>query len=107
MSFVTFDHHCLNKSHSWMCPACHFPSFLNNGFHSCLLIDENIYNSLALNYDSDDRDANTTSEYSFNKAPNAASTSKCNNKNTKSIYKTMKLCALTVIVYEALISVLN
>ena len=80
MSLATFDHYCLNKSLTWICPSCNFPSFLNNGFNSWRITDENIYNSLAHDYNSDDSDTSMIRESSFKLAPNATSTPKCHNK---------------------------
>ena len=85
MSLATFYHYCLTNSLTWICPTCHFPSFLNNGSNSCRLTDENIYNSMAFDYNSDDSDISVTRESSFKPAPNATSTPKYNNKNIKSI----------------------
>ena len=87
ISLATFDHYCLNKSLTWICPSCNFPSFLNNGFSSWRITDENICNSLARGYNCDDSDTSMIRESSFKPAPNATSTPKCNNKNTKSISK--------------------
>ena len=81
-----FDHYCLNKSLTLICPSCNFPSFLNNGFIVCRLTDENIYNSLALDYNCDDNDTNMITDSSFKPDPNVTSTLKCNNKNIKYIY---------------------
>ena len=72
MSLATFDHQCgLNKSLTWICPSCHFPSFLYNGFDSCRFTDKNVYNSLTLDNNSDDSDTSMMSENSFNPAPNS------------------------------------
>ena len=85
MSLATFDHHCLNKSLTWICHSCHFPSFFNIGFNSCRLTDENIYNSLAHDYNSDDSETSMIREGSFKPAPNATLAPKYSNKNIKSI----------------------
>ena len=90
MFLATLDHYCLNKSLTWICSSCNFPSFLNNGFNSWHITDKNIYNSLAHNYNSDDSDTSMIWESSFKPAPNATSTPKCCNKNIKSISKRLK-----------------
>ena len=87
MALATFDHYCLNKSLTWICPSCNCPSFLNNGPSFWRITDENIYNSLAHDYNSD---TSMIRESSFKPAPNATSTPKCNNKDIKSISKKLK-----------------
>ena len=78
-------HHGLNKNPTWISPTLHLPSFLNNGLDSYRLTDENICVSLAFDCNRDDSDTSMITESSFNPAPNATSTPKCNNKNIKSI----------------------
>ena len=94
MSLATFDHYCLNKSLTWICPSCHFPSFSNNGLNSCRFTDKYIYNSLAHDYNSDGSDTSMIRERSFKPAPNATSTPKCNNKNIKFIVKNLKIMCI-------------
>ena len=92
ISLATFDHHHgINKSLTWICPSCHFPSFLYNGFNSWHITDKNIYNSLAHYYNSDDSDTSMIREGSFKPAPNATSTPKYNNENLKFISKNLKI----------------
>ena len=64
-----------------------FSIILNNGFISWRITDENIYNSMAHDYNSVDSDTSMIRESSFKPAPNATSTPKCNNKNIKYISK--------------------
>ena len=65
MFLATFDHYCLNKSLTWICPSCNFPSFINNGLSSWSITDENMYNSLAHDYHCDDSDTSMIRESSF------------------------------------------
>ena len=97
MSLATFNHYCLSKSLTWICPSCHFPSFINNGINSCCFTEKSINSSLAHDYNSDDSDTSIIREGSSKPAPNATSTPACNNKNIKSIKKNSKLCALIAI----------
>ena len=97
MSLDTFDHYCLSKNLTWIYPSCNFPSFLNNGFNTWRITDENIYNSLAHDYNSDDSDTSMIGESSFKPDSNATSTTKLTIKISNLFLKTSKLCALIVI----------
>ena len=96
MPLATFYHHCLNKSLTWICPTCHLPSYLNNNLNSCRLTDENIYNFMALDYNSNDSDISVIGGSSFKPTPNTTSNLKCNNKNIKSILKNLKIMCINL-----------
>ena len=68
MFLATFDHYCIDRRLTWICP-CHFPSLVNNGFMSYRYSDKYIYNSLELDYVSDDSDTTMISECFLNAVP--------------------------------------